>query len=251
MKTVIAYKKQIAIDAAVLGARAIRKAIETTGASTIVVATGASQFDVLARLVQESGIDWSKVTAFHLDEYLGLPVTHKASFRKYLQERFVTPLGGVVNFIPVVGDATDIAAEIARLNGLIAGRRIDVCFAGIGENGHLAFNDPPADFETDAPYIVVALDEACRRQQLGEGWFTDLDAVPRQAISMSIRQILKSELIILNVPDARKAAAVQATVEGPVTPTVPASIIQRHGQVVLYLDHFSAERLKAAKEGSL
>jgi glucosamine-6-phosphate deaminase len=230
--------------AAEIGAAAIREAIAAHGEATIIVATGASQFDTLQALVAAPGIDWTKVTAFHLDEYVGLPTSHPASFRKYLVERFVTPLGGKVHFVPVNGDETDPEAEARRLGALIAGRRVDVCFAGIGENCHLAFNDPPADFDTEEPYIVVALDEACRRQQLGEGWFPSFDAVPARAISMSIRQILKSRLIVLSVPDARKAEAVRHAVEGPVSPLQPASILQRHDRTVLFLDPASASLLK-------
>lgn len=228
-------KASLGRAAAELGADAIRAALAAHGESTIIVATGASQFEMLEHLVAAEGIDWSKVTAFHLDEYVGLPVSHPASFRRYLQERFVAPLGGQVRFVPVDGEA-EPQAEAERLGVLIAGRRIDVCFAGIGENCHLAFNDPPADFETEKPYIVVTLDEACRRQQFGEGWFPSFEAVPERAISMSVRQILKSALIVLAVSDTRKAQALKDAVEGPVTPLHPASILQRHPRTVLFAD---------------
>ena len=168
------------------------------------------------------------MTVFHLDEYVGLPAGHAASFRRYLQERFVARVPTLREFVPVQGDAADVDAEIARLDGLIGGRRVAVCFAGIGENCHLAFNDPPADFETEEPYLVVTLDDACRQQQFGEGWFPSFDAVPQQAISMSIRQILKSELIVLSVSDSRKAQAAKAALEGPVSNLSPASILQTH-----------------------
>lgn len=224
------------------GVAAIGAALAQRGAANIILATGASQFEMLENLVA-ADIDWPRVTVFHLDEYIGLPATHGASFRKYLRERVMDRLRAKPTFIEVEGDAPDLAAEIARLNGLIARHPIDVCFAGIGENGHLAFNDPPADFETEAPYLVVELDEACRRQQLGEGWFPDLDAVPRQAISMGVRQIMKSERIVLSVPDARKAAAVAGAVDGPVTPLCPASILQQHRQATLHLDPASAASL--------
>ncbi|MGI4794935.1 MAG: 6-phosphogluconolactonase, partial [Janthinobacterium lividum] len=202
-------------EAARLGADAVRAAIAARGAASIIVATGASQFPMLARLVAEPGINWGRVTVFHLDEYAGLSATHPASFRRYLQERLLAPLQDAPHFVPVVGDSPDLAAEACRLGGLIAGHDIDVCFAGIGENCHLAFNDPPADFGAAEPFIVVTLDEACRRQQLGEGWFPTLDDVPRQAISMSVPQIMRSRLVVLSVPDRRKAVAVQAAVEGP------------------------------------
>ena len=226
------------------GARLLREVLARQGRANIIVATGASQFETLKCLVKEPGIDWSRVTVFHLDEYVGLPESHGASFRKYLRERFVDQLPQKPVFVPVDGDAPDLAAELRRLNGLIAAAPIDLCFAGIGENSHLAFNDPPADFETESPYIVVNLDQACRQQQFGEGWFPTFDDVPKQAISMSIRQIMKSARLILSVPDRRKAAAVKGTVEGPVTPACPASIVQRHPDCTLYVDDAAASALK-------
>jgi glucosamine-6-phosphate deaminase len=230
--------------AAVQGAQILRDALAGGGEATIIVATGASQFDMLADLVRAPGIDWGRVTAFHLDEYVGMPVTHGASFRKYLRERFLAPLPTPpAAFHEINGEAADPQAECARLNALIAGRRIAVAFVGIGENGHLAFNDPPADFETEKPYIVVELDEACRRQQLGEGWFPDFASVPTRAISMSIHQILKSERIICTVPDTRKAVAVKNCLEGPVSPNAPASILQTHADTTIYLDRDSASLL--------
>lgn len=234
----------VGIAAAALGAEAIRAAQAAYGQATLVLATGASQFRTLEKLVAAPGIDWSKVTAFHLDEYVGLPVTHPASFRRYLTERFMTPLGGVAEFVPIDGDAADPEREAQRLGHLIRDRRIDVCLAGIGENCHLAFNDPPADFDTDAPYLVVTLDEACRRQQLGEGWFPDLDTVPRRAITMSIKQIMKSRAIVLSVPDARKAEAVKHAAEAEVNPLYPASILQRHSRATLILDPPAAALLR-------
>lgn len=239
---IVADKDTLGREAAKLGADAIRAALARHGHANIILATGASQFEVLKHLVAAEGIDWSKVTAFHLDEYIGLSEEHPASFRRYLRLRFVAPLSGQVEFIPVDGEG-DPGVETKRLNTLIAGKRIDVCFAGIGENCHLAFNDPPADFETEEPYIVVTLDEACRNQQFGEGWFPSLKDVPERAISMSIRQIMKSELIILAVPDERKALAVQAAVEGPVSPLHPASILQQHANTVLFTDPPAASLL--------
>lgn len=236
-------KAAIGDAAAELGARAVRDALAARGAATIVLATGVSQFEMLACLVAAPGIEWSRVTAFHLDEYAGLPDSHLASFRRYLRERFVAPLGSRVNFQGINGDADDLDAEACRLGELLAGQDVDVCFAGIGENCHLAFNDPPADFEAVQPYIVVDLDEACRRQQWGEGWFPSLDAVPARAISMSIRQIMRSHLVVLSASDARKAQAVRDAVEGPVTPMHPASILQRHADAALFLDPPAASRL--------
>jgi len=228
--------------AAEMGAAAIVEAIGKKGGASVIVATGASQFEMLDALVRHD-IDWSKVTVFHLDEYVGLPEGHKASFRGYLRNRLVNRVGALREFVAVDGDAPDLDAELARLNDRLVRETIDVCFAGIGENCHLAFNDPPADFATEAPYIVVDLDEACRKQQLGEGWFESLDAVPRRAISMSIRQIMKSQKIILSVPDKRKAKAVRQAVQEAVSPLYPASILQQHPDATLHLDTASASEL--------
>jgi glucosamine-6-phosphate deaminase len=229
--------------AARLAADAIGKAIEARGKANIILATGASQFEVLEHLVAAEGIEWHKVAMFHLDEYIGLSVEHPASFRKYLKERFIDKVGLLRAAHLVNGEAADPQAECERLGTLISGCDIDVTLAGIGENGHLAFNDPPADFETERPYIVVELDEKCRRQQLGEGWFETLDDVPRRAISMTVSQIMKSKLLIISVPDRRKAEAVKGAVEGPVTPECPASILQRHPNCLLLLDEASASLL--------
>ena len=237
-------KDEGAAHAARIGAQAIRDAIAARGTARIVVATGASQFELLAHLVAAPGIAWNRVTAFHLDEYAGLPVTHPASFRAYLRERFLAQLPEKPVFHEVDGEAPDLAAECARLGALVRQGPIDVCFAGIGENAHLAFNDPPADFTTKEPYLVVTLDEACRRQQLGEGWFPSLEDVPTRAISMSVPQMMESRLLILVVPDARKAKAVADSLEGVVTPHTPASMIQRHPDCRLYLDPASASLLK-------
>ncbi|WDR02699.1 glucosamine-6-phosphate deaminase [Devosia algicola] len=237
---------ELGAAAATQGADAISAAIAATGACAIIVATGASQFATLERLVQ-ADLDWSRVTAFHLDEYVGLSTDHPASFRRYLQERFVDRLPALGEIVMVEGDAADLEGELARLNARIGVETIDVCFAGIGENCHLAFNDPPANFDVDDPYIVVALDDACRRQQMGEGWFKSVDAVPARAISMSIRQIMKSRQIIVSVPDARKAEAVRNAAEGGISNLFPASILQRHQNTTLHLDPASASRLRRSK----
>ncbi|HTJ57637.1 MAG TPA: glucosamine-6-phosphate deaminase [Devosiaceae bacterium] len=230
--------------AAELGAQAIRAAIASRNEANIVVATGASQFEMLSELVAKEDIDWSRVTAFHLDEYIGMPDTHPASFRRYLRERFATRVPKLAAMHYIDGDAADLNAELDRLNKLIAARPIDVAFAGIGENAHLAFNDPPADFEAKEPYRVVDLDERCRAQQLGEGWFGSLAEVPMQAISMSVQQIMASSLVVLSVPDRRKAEAVRNTVENPVSPEVPASILRRHAACHLFIDTESAALLR-------
>lgn len=224
------------------GARRIRQAIADKGSADIILATGASQFTMLDALIEEE-IDWSRVTIFHLDEYIGLGPDHPASFVRYLRERFVSKVDGLKKAVFVDGTADDPAAECRRLGDLIGKTTIDVCFAGIGENGHLAFNDPPADFETVKPYIIVDLDEKCRKQQLGEGWFAGLDDVPRKAISMSIREIMRASALILSVPDRRKAEAVRATVQDEISPRVPASIVRNHDECMLLLDSESASLL--------
>jgi glucosamine-6-phosphate deaminase len=230
--------------AASTGAAQVREAIAKRGTANIIVATGASQFEMFEHLVREPEIDWAKVTGFHLDEYVGLSITHPASFRRYLWERFVSRLPlplRAFHYLDAEGKPQD---ECRRVGEMIVRHPIDVAFVGIGENGHLAFNDPPANFETEEPYIVVQLDEACRRQQLGEGWFPTFDDVPTKAISMSVRQIMKSRAIICTVPDERKAEAVRNAVEGEVSPKVPASILQRHERCTLFLDKPAAALLK-------
>lgn len=239
-------KQELGRRAAADGAQRIRDAIRERGHANVIVATGASQFEVLGELVQQPDIDWSKVTFFHLDEYVGMPMTHPASFRKYLKERLVDRLPQPPAAFHYLNAEGDCEAECRRLGDLIRQHPIDVAFIGIGENGHLAFNDPPADFDTEEPYIVVTLDEACRKQQYGEGWFPTMEDVPTRAISMSIRQILKSKAIVCSVPDDRKATAVQAAVEGPVTNQVPASILQTHPAATIYLDKPAASKLKQA-----
>jgi glucosamine-6-phosphate deaminase len=241
MEIIISETKQIlGKKAALMGGELIRKAIIDRGIANIILATGASQFEMLKELVAED-IDWSLVRAFHLDEYIGISEMHPASFRKYLKERFmdiVTPL----EFNYINGNA-DPYEECTRLGMLTRKHSVDVAFLGIGENSHLAFNDPPADFNTEEAYIVVMLNEACRRQQMGEGWFPTISDVPEKAISMSIKQIMKSKAIICSVPDLRKAEAVKKTVEGSISPDIPASILRNHEAIWLYLDNDSASLL--------
>jgi len=239
---VLPTKTEMAAASADRAAAAIRAAVEARGRAHVIAATGASQFEFLDALVRRPGVDWARTVFFHLDEYVGLPATHPASFRRYLRERIVERVHPAA-FHFIEGDAPDIKGEVERVNALIRAQGIDIAFVGIGENGHLAFNDPPADFETDEPYIVVALDEACRRQQLGEGWFPRLEDVPARAVSMSIRQVMKSHEIVAVVPDARKAQAVHDCLEGPVSPQHPASILQRHPRTTIYLDELAAALL--------
>lgn len=228
--------------AAVAGAAEIRKALGHRGTANIILATGASQLDMLDALVREPQIDWPSVVGFHLDEYVGLSDQHPGSCRRYLRERFVDQLN-LRAFHFVRGDM-DAYQECQRLCQLIQGYPIDVAFIGIGENGHLAFNDPPADMETEDPFLIVELDETSRRQQASEGWFESIDDVPRRAITMSIRQILSANRIICTVPDARKAPAVRDAVLGQVTNEVPASALQQHPRVTLFLDEDSASLLE-------
>jgi len=242
-KYIYRNKKEAGAAAANSAAQAIRHAIRNKGQANIILATGASQFEMLEHLVASQGIDWLKVVMFHLDEYIGSGADHPASFRKYLQERFVDLVTPLKAAYFVRGDAEDPAEECRRLGVLISANPIDVACLGIGENGHLAFNDPPADFETEEAYLTVQLDEQCRKQQLGEGWFPRFEDVPSRAISMSIRQILKSKQLVVTVPDMRKARAVKNAIEGPVTPQCPASILQQHPNCSIFLDELSASLL--------
>lgn len=222
-------------------AAAIRRAIRDRGLARIVVATGASQIAFLEELTRADGIGWGRVEMFHLDEYVGLPITHPASFRKYLMERLIDRVGITqYHLLDGTGDAREVARRVGEA---LSAAPVDVAFAGIGENGHLAFNDPPANFETEEPYLVVELDEACRQQQVGEGWFRDISEVPRQAISMSVRQILKAKEIICVVPDARKAAAVKRCFEEEISAMAPASILRLHANTTVYLDKNSVRLL--------
>jgi glucosamine-6-phosphate deaminase len=242
-------KVSLSTAAAEQAAAAIRRAIGERGLARIVVATGTSQIDFLDELTKAKGIDWKRVEMFHLDEYVGLPITHPASFRKYLMERLIDKTG-ITQYHLL--DGTADAREVARRVGeALSAAPVDVAFAGIGENGHLAFNDPPADFETEEPYLVVELDEACRRQQVGEGWFGATSEVPRQAISMSVRQILMAKEIISIVPDGRKAAAVKRCFEGEISAMAPASILRTHPAATVYLDKDSAHLLSPATLASL
>jgi glucosamine-6-phosphate deaminase len=241
-KFIYPTKQEMGAAAAEHAAEVIKQAIEDKGGANIILATGTSQFETIKSLTS-SGIDSSKVTMFHLDEYIGLPADHPASFRKYLKERFVDKVPALKAVHFVEGDADNPQQECRRLRDIITKHPIDAALIGIGENGHLAFNDPPADFETEEAYIIVELDERCRAQQLGEGWFETLEQVPRRAISMSIRQIMKSACLIVSVPEKRKAEAVKNALEGKVTNTCPASILQTHPNCKIFLDVEAASLL--------
>jgi glucosamine-6-phosphate deaminase len=236
-------KAECGAAAANKAAELLRKAIAAKSRASFITATGASQFEFMDVLTKQDGIDWEKTTMYHLDEYIGFSDDHPASFRRYLKERLVEKVHpGTVHFIQ--GETEDSKAECKRLNNFISQDKIDVAFVGIGENGHLAFNDPPADFDTEEPFILVELDEACRKQQLGEGWFSSLEDVPKAAISMSIQQIMKSEAIICTVPEKRKAQAVKECFEGEISPMHPASILRKHANAYIYLDKDAASLLQ-------
>jgi glucosamine-6-phosphate deaminase len=234
-------KLALASAAADRAAMVIRQSIEQRGEARIIAATGASQFEFLEALRKLPGVDWGRVEMFHLDEYVGLPDTHPASFCKYLRERLIEKVG--IGRYHLLSGTSDPVAVIKEVGGQLQRAPIDIAFVGVGENGHLAFNDPPADFDNEEPYAVVTLDEACRRQQLNEGWFSSMDEIPHQAISMTIRQILKAKEILCIVPDARKAQAVKNCFAGPVTPLAPASALQRHPCTTVYLDPLSSAML--------
>jgi glucosamine-6-phosphate deaminase len=234
-------KIQLGQTAAADAAGIIKRAIEERGHARIIAATGASQFEFLRALTANSDLEWKRVEMFHLDEYVGLPETHPASFRKYLLERLIEPTG--IEKYHLLNGQADPYKVCQEVGELLNSAQIDVAFAGIGENGHLAFNDPPADFETNEAYIVVNLDEPCRRQQVGEGWFKDLSEVPQRAISMTVNQLLKAREIICVVPDARKAEAVKNCFENEISPQFPASILRRHERTTVFLDKDSSSFL--------
>jgi len=236
-------KRRLGIVAAEQAASAIQKAINNSGKARVVAASAASQLEFLGALTSKTGIDWKCVELFHLDEYIGLPMTHPASFCRFLHEHLISRTG--ITNSHLLNGAENPGDVIARTSKAISESPIDIAFVGIGENGHLAFNDPPADFNTEEPYIIVTLDEACRRQQVGEGWFQNLDAVPRQAISMSVKQVLTAREIIAVVPDARKAEAIKACFGGEITPMAPSSILRTHAITTIYLDKHSALLLTA------
>jgi glucosamine-6-phosphate deaminase len=238
---ILADKDSLGRAAADQAAASLRRAIRQQGKARIIAATGASQFEFLEALTSAPDIDWSRVEVFHLDEYVGLPITHPASFRKYLLERLINKTG-ITHYHFLDGDG-DAAGSVSKIGRELLAEPVDLAFAGIGENAHLAFNDPPADFNIKDPYLIVDLDEACRQQQVNEGWFPTVAAVPQRAISMSVQQILRAKEIIVVVPDERKAQAVKNSLEGEVSPQAPASILRTHPNATIYLDKDSAALL--------
>lgn len=242
-------KASLGQAAAEQAANSLRTAIQRSGKARIIAATGASQFEFLDALTAMPNIEWPCVEMFHLDEYIGLPASHPASFRIYLRERLINKTG-ITKYHFLDGEG-DVPAIVRKISVELTAAPIDIAFVGIGENGHLAFNDPPANFETEEPYLIVDLDEPCRRQQVGEGWFKDLSEVPKRAISMSVRQILKSREILCIVPDARKAQAVKSCFEGEINPLAPASILRTHANTTVFLDKLSSALLSPQSKRSI
>jgi len=237
-------KKETSKKAALQAASIINKAIRQKGTATFVIATGVSQLDFIEHLITDGNVDWSKTRMFHLDEYIGLPETHPASFRKYLKEKFISKVNRIKEINLINGDAADPQKECERLNKILQNEIVDIAFVGVGENGHLAFNDPPANFKIEDPYIIVNLDEHCRKQQVGEGWFNSIEDVPQQAISMSIKQIMKSKNIICTIPGKRKAQAVKDCFgTDKILPIYPSSILKKHKNCFVFLDFDSAKYL--------
>jgi glucosamine-6-phosphate deaminase len=234
-------KSELSQAAAEHAAKTLRRLFREKEAVRLIAATGASQFEFLEALTSLQDIDWARVEMFHLDEYVGLPITHPASFRKYLMERLIGKVRiGKYHLLNGESEPERVVADMGRE---LKKSPVDLAFVGIGENGHLAFNDPPANFATEEPYIVVTLDEACRKQQVGEGWFATMAEVPARAISMSVRQIMKANEIIAVVPDERKARAVAECLAGDISPAHPASILQSHSNTTIYLDRSSSALL--------
>lgn len=241
---IYADARLLGVAAGAMAAEELRRVLSVQERARIIVATGASQFETLAQLTKEPGIDWARVDGLHLDEYLGLSMDHPASFCRYLRERFVSKVP-IASFFYL--DGTQSGPDVVRLaSASYEVAPIDLALIGIGENGHLAFNDPPADFNTDAIYHVVELDQACRLQQVGEGWFKSLEDVPTHAISMTVPAILRAKKIICSVPDERKAIAVEGALTGDINPAKPASILRTHSNVTIMLDNASASRLELA-----
>jgi glucosamine-6-phosphate deaminase len=236
---------EMARDAAAEAASALRAAIDERQAANVMLATGNSQLEFLAELVKDTGLDWSRVTAFHMDEYLGFPPTHSASFQRYMRERVAATLPFKA-FHYLAGDTGDAQAEADRYAALLRAHPLDLCCCGIGENGHLAFNDPPvADFDDPADVKIVALEPASRRQQVAEGHFPTIDDVPTHAITVTIPALVRARRLLAIVPEARKAIAVRDALQGPITTECPASYLRRQPRATLYLDADSASLLDA------
>lgn len=235
---ILENREQIGAEGARQAAGVLNEAISKRGQARMIAATGTSQFELLGALSADTSVDWARVELFHLDEYIGLPASHPASFRRFLLERLIRPTG--IRRHHLLDGEAEPAVVIAEVTRALREAPVDLACVGVGENGHLAFNEPPADFTTSGAFLVVALDDVSRRQQVGEGWFAALTDVPTHAITMTIPQILQATEIVCLVPDARKAPAVRACFRGPVTPMAPASVLQRHPRATVYLDRAAA-----------
>ncbi len=234
---------ELAAAAAEAGAEKLRQAIAERGRAVFLVATGGSQIEFIRRLTEIPGIEWERTVMFHLDNYVGLPSSHPGCFHRYLKERLIDRVNpGAAHLID--GLAADPQAECERYGRLLEPETVDVCFAGIGESGHLAFNDPPADFKTRKSFFVTPVSEVSRRQLAGEGWFESPEECPATGITISIERIMKSRSIVSVVPEARKAEAVHNCLENGISPDYPASILRLHPDCQLFLDSCSAARLK-------
>ena len=241
---IYANKKETSKKAALKAASLLNEIIHQKGTATFVIATGVSQLDFIDTLIAEGNVDWSKTRMFHLDEYIGLPETHPASFRKYLKEKFISKVDRIKESNLINGDAVDPQKECDRLNRILQNEIVDIAFVGVGENGHLAFNDPPANFEIEDPFIVVNLTKSCRKQQVGEAWFNSIKDVPQKAISMSIKQIMKAKNIICTIPGERKAQAVKDCFgTDNISPMYPSSVLKKHKNCFVFLDFDSAKYL--------
>ncbi len=242
---VAVYESNQALGQAAAGdfAAILREELRHHEEIAVIFATGNSQLAFLKALQNEAGIAWERVIVFHMDEYLGLPADHPASFRRFIREKITEVFHPRITY-GIEGDNADVSGELARYDALLKQYVPAICVMGIGENGHLAFNDPPADFQTDKTIHLVTLDETCRRQQVGEGHFPNFDAVPKQALSLTVPALLQPRYVLVLAPESRKAKAVQAALEGPVTETCPASILRTQKQVKLYLDRESAALLR-------
>ncbi len=241
MVQILPTKQEMATAAANHAINSLRELLITQGTVRLLAATGASQLEFLERLTADKSLDWTRVELFHLDEYVGVAPDHPASFARYIKERIIDRTG--IERYHLLDGTRDPQQMVAEMGREINRAPIDLAFVGIGENGHLAFNDPPADFDTEDAYLIVELDEACRKQQVGEGWFASVEDVPKRAISISIPQILKAKEILCIVPDQRKAEAVQKCLQGPMSPDAPASALRAHPNTMIFLDADSASLL--------
>ena len=233
---------QLGSKAALKAAGLLREAVRSKGAARFLVSTGASQFETFFHLLKED-VHWSRVELFHLDEYVGIPETHGASFVKYLKERFINLLPVSLKAAHLINGMGDPAQEIAKASAEIRKAPIDAALIGIGENAHIAFNDPPADFDTKEAFITVTLDEACKAQQVRENWFPTISDVPKTAITMSVSQIMDSAVILSAVPHIQKAEAIRKTFAYDLTSQVPSTMLKTHKNWTLYLDKASASTL--------